>query len=193
MLIQIGTKIRKKQQNMGKTQKKNLFVQCARNYFPCFLRPAIHLSRNTQNAKNKKCIAGYFTSLFSHFAPPFSLFAFCCISRQGQHSHKKSKEFVVHFFAELIKHKISMKCERYLESVSYFVVYFAKNTAKCEKHLRKAKCEKLYSRPNVFLCGKILRFRASSHSETQIAKRLGYSATQKTEHIFRATHIGIFE
>ncbi len=46
-----------------------------------FLRPAIHLSLNTRkqlcNAKNKKGAAGYFKSLFSHFAPLFSLFAFC--------------------------------------------------------------------------------------------------------------------
>ncbi len=44
-----------------------------------FFRPTIYLSRNmwkqSWNAK-KKCIAKYFASLFSQFAPFFSLFAF---------------------------------------------------------------------------------------------------------------------
>ncbi len=62
-------------------------------------------------AKNKKCIAGYFAPLFSRFAPLFSLFAFHTILCLGRHSRKNSKDFVVYFFAALIKHKIRMKCE----------------------------------------------------------------------------------
>ncbi len=42
------------------------------------LRPAVHLSRNmrkwARNAKNEKCITGYFASLFSRFALLFSFF-----------------------------------------------------------------------------------------------------------------------
>ncbi len=51
------------------------------------LRPTIHLLWHTwkwsRNVKNKKCIARYFTSLFSHFAPLFSLFAFCTRKVKG--------------------------------------------------------------------------------------------------------------
>ncbi len=85
----------------------------------CWLSPdrlvqqAIHLSQNTRkwawNAKNKKCIAEYFVPLFSRFAPLFSLFAFHSILRQGWHSHKESNDFVVYFFAALIKHEIRAK------------------------------------------------------------------------------------
>ncbi len=36
----------------------------------CLLRPAVHLSqKRLRNANNKKCIARYFASLFSHFVP----------------------------------------------------------------------------------------------------------------------------
>ncbi len=89
--------------------------------------------------KNKKCVAGYFASLFSCFVSLFSLFAFLSISYQGRHSPKKSKDFGVYFFAALIKHKIRMKCEECTVSVLYFVVCFAKNT----REMRK-----VYSRPN---------------------------------------------
>ncbi len=69
--------------------------------------------------KTEKCLAGYFVSLFSRFA--------FRISRQGRHSCKKSKDFVVYFFAALIKHEICMKREKCIASVSYFIV-FRKNT-----------------------------------------------------------------
>ncbi len=99
-------------------------------YHILFVRPAIHLSWNTQkwaqNVKNKKCIAGYFASLFS-------LFVFHSILHQGRHSRKNSKDFVVYFFTAL------MKCENWIVNVSYFVVYFAKNTRKLQK---------MYSWPN---------------------------------------------
>ncbi len=80
------------------------------------LRLAIHLSQNTrkwsQNAKNKKCIVGYFVSLLCILRPlPLSsLFTFCSILCQGRHSCDKSKDFVVYFFTALIK--LEMKYEQ---------------------------------------------------------------------------------
>ncbi len=59
-----------------------------------------------RNVKNEKCIAVYFTSLFSHFASFFSDFEFHTIFRQGQHPRKMSKDFIVHFFAAVMKHTI---------------------------------------------------------------------------------------
>ncbi len=94
------------------------------------LRPAIHLSQNTRkwarNAKNKKYIAGYFAT-FCVLHPFFR------ISCQGRHSCANSKDFVVYFFAALIKHEIRLKYEKCIESVSYFVVCFAKNTNEMRK------------------------------------------------------------
>ncbi len=60
-------------------------------------------------------------------------FSFHTISRQGPHSHKKSKDFVFYFFAALIKHEIRINCEKCIVSVSYFVVCFAKNTREMRK------------------------------------------------------------
>ncbi len=84
---------------------------------------ALNLSQNmqkrSQNAKNERSTAGYFVSLFS-------LFAFHSISRQGQHSHEKSKDFVVYFFTALIKHEIRMKSEKCIVNVLYSVKTFAK-------------------------------------------------------------------
>ncbi len=56
------------------------------------------------------------------------------ISHQEQHSRGNSKDFVVYFFAALIKHKIRMKCECVV-SDSCFVKTFAKypQNAKYEK------------------------------------------------------------
>ncbi len=55
------------------------------------------------------------------------------ISHQGRHLRKRSKDFVVYFFALLIKHEIRMKCVKCIVSVWCFVVCFAKTLAKCEK------------------------------------------------------------
>ncbi len=102
-------------------QKVATFISLSRigNLVP-FLRPAIHLSQNTrkhsQNARNEKCIAGYLAPIFSH-------------SSQGWHSREKSNDFAIHFFAAL-KHKIHVKYEKYIVSVSYFAVCFAKTLAK---------------------------------------------------------------
>ncbi len=54
------------------------------------------------------------------------------ISHQGWHSRENSKNFVVYFFALLIKHEIRMKCERCIVNVSYFVMFR-------EKHSRNVK------------------------------------------------------
>ncbi len=81
------------------------------------------------NAKNEKCIAGRFASRFAFCAP---FFAFR-ISHQGWHTRKNSEDFVVYFFAALIKHEIRMKCEKCIVSVSYFVVCFVKNTLEMRK------------------------------------------------------------
>ncbi len=96
----------------------------------------MHLSRN---AKNKKCIAGYFSSLFSHFmllfscfTLLFSLFAFHSILHQGRYSCKNWKDFVVYFFAALIKHEICVKCEKCIVSVPQNAKY-----GKCIANLTK--------------------------------------------------------
>ncbi len=70
--------------------------------------------------KRTKCIAGYFASLFL-------LFAF----------RENSKDFVVYFFAALMKHGICLKCEKCTVSVSYFVVF--------RKNIREIR--NVYSRP----------------------------------------------
>ncbi len=73
------------------------------------------MRKRSRNAKNKKCIVGYFASFFSHFAP-------------GWHSHEKSKDFVVYFFVALIIHEVRLKYEKFIVSVSYFVVFLQKHT-----------------------------------------------------------------
>ncbi len=80
--------------------------------------------KRSRNVKNKKCVARYFASLFSCFAPLFLLFAFHNILCQGWRLHEKSKHFVVYLFAALIKHEIHMKYEKCIVSVSYFVMCF---------------------------------------------------------------------
>ncbi len=140
--------------NFFKIFVKNLFLRSANLLFRLaylqiisvknfrslsIIRPAIYLSRNmwkwTWYTKNGKCIVGYFASLFSHFAALFLLFEFHSISRQGWHSGENSKDFVVYFFAALIKHEIRMKCGKCIMSVSYFIVFRKKHSwnAKCEK------------------------------------------------------------
>ncbi len=78
------------------------------------IRPAVHLSQNTQkwtrNAKNKKCITGYFAPLFSHFASPFFAFYISQHFVPGLAFARKLKRFCGLFFAALIKHEIRMKC-----------------------------------------------------------------------------------
>ncbi len=61
------------------------------------------------------------------------------ISHQGRHACENSKDFVVYFFAALIKHKIHLECEKCIVSVSHFVACFAKTFA---KYLRNAKYKK---------------------------------------------------
>ncbi len=130
-----------------KCHQQNLARYCPHfNFFlPLFIIwPAVHLLRYTrkrlQNAKNEKCMARYFASLFSHFAPIFSLLAFRSILLQSCHSCEKSKEFVVYFFVALIKHKICVKYEKCKASVSYFVVRFAKTFTKYPQNAKYKKC-----------------------------------------------------
>ncbi len=110
------------------------------------------LSQNTrewvQNAENKKGIAEYFASFFSHFAPLFSLFAFCSIL------HKKSKDFVVYFFAALIKHeyfvfvvcfaKTLVKCEMCIAGLRILLfrpaIHFSENSKKCKWNAKNKRC-----------------------------------------------------
>ncbi len=109
------------------TVKRFLFSHV---FFHTFLRPAIHLSQNmrkwARNAKNEKCITGCFASLFCVSRPFFAV----RISHHGWHSREKSKNFVVDFFAAVMKHVIRVNCEKCIVSVSYFVVCFGKNTRK---------------------------------------------------------------
>ncbi len=80
--------------------------------------------------KKLKVYSRVFHVTFFTFRTPFFTFR---ILRYGQHSRKKSKDFVVYFFAALIKHEIHMKCEKCTVSTSYFMVCFAKTLAKCGK------------------------------------------------------------
>ncbi len=72
-----------------------------------FIRLVIQLLQNmwkcSRDAKNKKCVVGYFVSLFSHFAPGST------------------------------KHEIWMKYNKCIVGVMYFVVCIAKTIAKYEK------------------------------------------------------------
>ncbi len=67
----------------------------------------------------------------------FSLFA-VFRTRVGIRAETQ-KDFVVYFFAALIKHEICLKCEKSIVSVSYFLVFFAKTFVKRE-------IQKVYSR-----------------------------------------------
>ncbi len=103
-------------------------------YLFCILRPAIHLSQNmkkqSRNAKNKMCIAGCCVTFF--LFRPFSCVLHFAL---GSDLYEKSKDFVVYFFAALIKHRIHIKYEKCIDSVSYFVVCL-------RKHSQNAKYEK---------------------------------------------------
>ncbi len=79
-----------------------------------------------------------FCVTFSHFGLLF--FSFHSILRWGWHSHKNSKDFVVYFFAALIKREIRMKCKKCMVSVLYFMMCFAKIFAKCRRNTKYEKC-----------------------------------------------------
>ncbi len=59
--------------------------------------------------EKEKLYSGVFRVTFFTFHTPF--FIFRSISCQGRHVRQKSKDFVVYFFAALIKHEIRMKFE----------------------------------------------------------------------------------
>ncbi len=83
--------------------------------------------------KKQEVYGGIFHGTFFAFRIPFFI---CCISGQGRHSRKNSKDFVVYFFVALIKHEIRIKCKKCIASVSYFMVFR-------EKHSQNAKCVQL--------------------------------------------------
>ncbi len=90
------------------------------------------IRENGHEMRKTKCIARYFVSLFSHFAPLFLLFTFHSILGLSRHSCEKSKDFVVYFFAALIKHKIHMKWENMISECFVFCGVL-------RKHLRNVK------------------------------------------------------
>ncbi len=131
---------RKIRENRRKKRKVYSRIFCT-----FFLRsaPLFHISLHfdtliakyaKMGAKNKK----YSRVFCAFFCVPSPFFTFRCISRECRHSCKNWKDFVVYFFAALIKHEIRVKCEKCIVSVSYFVMCFVKNTRKMQK---------VYSRP----------------------------------------------
>ncbi len=93
----------------------NYLTQKNTVHLGCNLRPAIHLSRNMRkwlwNAKNEKCIAGYFAYFFGVSRPVFRFLHFA----QGSVFVQKVKWFRVFFFVTLLKHEIRMKYEKCTE------------------------------------------------------------------------------
>ncbi len=90
-------------------------------------------AKTIAKSEKQKVYSGVFHVTFFTFCASF--FAFHSISRQGQHSRRKSKDFVVYFFPALIKHKLRMKYKKCIVNVSYFVVFFEnirEIPAKCE-------------------------------------------------------------
>ncbi len=100
-------------------------------------------------AKNEKCIlSGVFCVTLFVFCAPFFAFRILC---QCRHSSEKSKDFVVYFFAVLIKHEIRIKYEKCIESVSYFVMCFRKTFAKYEKCIASLTEKNLTNEPETSL------------------------------------------
>ncbi len=98
-----------------------------------------NIQKRSRNAKSGVSSMVFHVPFFS-FRPPFFCFspfaAFCARSAFAQ----KSKDFVVYFFTALIKHKIRIKCEKCIVSVSYFVVCFVKTFAKYPQNGKYKKC-----------------------------------------------------
>ncbi len=94
-------------------------------------RPAIPYHKIHENdCEKRKVYRLVFRVTF--FCDLHSFFPFL---RQGLHLSEKSEDFVVYFFAAIIKHGTCMIFKKCIESVSYFVVCFAKypGNAKYEK------------------------------------------------------------
>ncbi len=103
------------------------------------VRPAIHLSR-PQNAKNEKCIVGYFVTFFT-LRPPFFAFRISQYFATGLAFTGKVKGFCGLFFLDINKtrnsHEIWKEC---ILNVSYFVVCFVKTFAKYPRNMKCKKC-----------------------------------------------------
>ncbi len=86
----------------------------------------------------------YKRGILCHFFFAFcaSFFAFCVSQHfaRGEHLREKSKDFLVYFFAALIKHEMRMKYKKCIVDVSYFVVCFAKTFAKYPWNVKYKKC-----------------------------------------------------
>ncbi len=106
-----------------------------------FLRPAIHLSRNSMkcsHVENEKCIMVYFASLFSHFA---SYFFVCCILHHfGQWVavlRNVGEGFYSLFFRGIKKPRKLNEIQKVYSECSIFCGVFCENTreipAKCDK------------------------------------------------------------
>ncbi len=106
-----------------------------------------------------KVYSGVFCITFFAFRKPFFAFRISC---QGQHLREKSKDFVVYFFAALIKHKIHVKYEKCIVSVSYFVACFAKypqnaKYEKCIASLTISQCKKFLYSTSITVCPEVLK------------------------------------
>ncbi len=90
--------------------------------------------------KKQKVYSKVFCATFFAFHIPF--FAFC-ISQHfapGSAFTWKVKGFHGLLFAALIKLETHMKCEKYIGSVSYFVVWFTKTFVKYPRNAKYEKC-----------------------------------------------------
>ncbi len=109
-------------------------------YSECFIFHGVfhEICKNDRKMRKTKSVQRGISRQFFHILRPFLR-----ILRQGRLLRKKSKDFVVYFFAALIKHKICTKCKKCIVSVSYFVVRLAETFA---KYPRNSEIRKVYSR-----------------------------------------------
>ncbi len=104
------------------------------------LRPTVHLLQNTrkrlQNAKNKKCIAGYFTLLFCILRAPFFAFHIAQYFTPRLTFGCKVKGFCGLFFRDINKTWNSHEIRKVYNECFVFCGVFRKNTreipVKCE-------------------------------------------------------------
>ncbi len=99
--------------------------------------------KQSRNTKNKKCIGRYFTSLFSHFAPPFRFSHFV----PGSAFAQKLTGFHGLFFCGINKTQNAHEIQKVYSKCFLFCGVFCENIRKIP-----AKCEvrKVYSQPAVY-------------------------------------------